>query len=779
MISLLDTFSSGHASNRGPRGGGGRTGVRVNPIAKPAFVSNEVDDASGSAATDADAFSGEPVPELDPADSGHPPVVTSLAPPIFAPDGWMHQALHLRHRPQQAALANVVAKAFSADTSLLCEAGTGVGKSLAYLLPGLIHAIDSGRQLVVSTHTIPLQEQIQNNDLVKCRALFEAVPALGPYANFKTALLVGKANYLCGTRLAKALQNHSELLESTQQGDLRIIQDWSTRTQSGLREDLPVPVSHEVWDWVNADSSLCNRRNCSPETCPYQRARERIAEASLVIVNHALLLSLIAAGMAPKGGAKGVLFANDFVVLDEAHRLPDVATDHFGATVTAVAIERQLKMLWNQRRDKGLLAAYNKDADKRLVAEVHTATEVFFNIVRATFLEGTPIWRQRNPNWAEPLLHDPIARLCARLKDLSKLETNNDRRGELTDVARRLAALNSALDDAISLGEAPDYVYWVERGGAKGRNVSVNSAPLDVADLLRQNLFERKTSVVLTSATLTDSPGSMNRFQKRTGSASIPTHIEASPFDYRRNMEIYIAADAPKFSGGDDNGWRDAADSASTPPRGARDDATSFSGIFSSPTLEWQTAVCAHGIRAVPGGTLLLCTSHGDVRRLHAALSHALKDDEASPARRILAQLPGTSRAALVREFREAGNAVLIGTDSFWTGVDVPGAALSQVILLRLPFENPSHPIVEARTEWLEGRGLSPFGEMSLPAALIKFRQGIGRLIRTMNDRGRLLILDSRVLTKTYGRHFVAALPHSRFTRFRRATLAEDIPPYQ
>lgn len=674
-----------------------------------------------------------------------PDPALALTPRIFAPGGWLHAVLHLQHRPQQAALAGAVAEAFSGDTALLCEAGTGVGKSLAYLLPGLIHAVDTARQLVVATHTIPLQEQIQNNDLVKCRTLFESVPELRRYAQFKTALLVGKANYLCGTRLAKAVAQRAELLESTQQAELRRVQEWALTTSTGLREELGATVSHEVWDWVNADSSSCNARNCNPQTCPYQRARARIAEANIVIVNHALLLSLIAAGAAPKKDTRGVLYPGDFVVLDEAHCLPAVATDHFGSTVTAYALEKQLKMLWNPRRNRGLLSVYGKPHDTRLVMEALAASEFFFNEIRQRFLEKTSLLRQRAPNWIEPRLNEPLYRLISRLADLVKIETERSRKEELDDFRRRLAALHGALNDAIALADAPDSVYWVERGGVRGQNVSVNSAPLDVSAALREHLFARKTSVVLTSATLSDGTD-MARFKQQVGADDTADLIEASPFDYRRNLEIYIAADAP----------------APDQRRGGAHD------------TDWLAAVIAHCAGVVPGGTLVLCTSHGDVRKLNDALAAAF-----AGKRRVLAQLGGVGRSELVRQFAADGSAVLIGTDSFWTGVDVPGPALSQVILARLPFENPSHPIVEARTEWLEGRGRNPFAEMTLPAALIKFRQGLGRLIRKMDDRGRLVVLDSRVLTKPYGRHFVAALPHGQFTRFKRADLAEAILPYR
>jgi ATP-dependent DNA helicase DinG len=642
-------------------------------------------------------------------------------------------------------MARAVASAFSADESLLCEAGTGVGKSLAYLLPGIIHAIDTARQLVVSTHTIPLQEQIQNNDLDKCRRLFESESRLNRYAGFKTALLVGKANYLCTTRLAKAIQQHTELLETTQQTELRRIQEWSQGTQTGLREELGGNISSDVWDWVNADSSVCSPRNCNPEICPYQKARARIGDANVIIVNHALLLSLIAAGASPRANVRGVLYPSDFVVLDEAHCIPEVATSHFGSTVTAYSLERQLKMLWNPKRNRGLLGTYGKQNDSRLVVEALMASEFFFNEIRQLYLDKHTILRLRKPGWIEPRLNLPLQLLIERLQKLSEFETDRNRKSELDDFRRRIAAIHGTLNDAINIADVPDSVYWLEKTGIRGQNISINSAPLDVSRLLNEKVFDRKTSVVMTSATLSNGID-MERFKKQCGAEDVAELIEHSPFDYRRNLEIYAATDAP-VPDQRNNGARDSA---------------------------WLSAVVEFCVRAVPGGTLVLCTSHGDVKKISAHLETTLHRE-----RPVFAQLAGTSRSDLVRRFTAADNAVLIGTDSFWTGIDVPGPALSQVIIVRLPFDNPSHPIVEAKAEWLEQQSLSPFFEMTVPDAVIQFRQGIGRLIRKMDDRGRLIVLDSRILTKTYGKQFVAALPHDHIIRFTRTTLAEKILPYR
>jgi ATP-dependent DNA helicase DinG len=765
-----DTFDAGDASS-----------VAANAALADA-TGDEFDDTAGEETAASAAAEPPPRAALD------------LTPPVFAPGGWLHENLGLQHRSQQASLAAAAARAFASDSPLLAEAGTGVGKSIAYLVPGLLHALDAGRQVVVSSNTILLQDQILHSDLAKCRALFEATPELRRFAGFKTALLVGRANYLCSTRLARAFAQHAggvpvnvaansaaaaagsapvqgELFDTTaQRGELQALLEWASRTETGLYEEIRDVVSPEVWDWVNADSSVCNPRNCRPDTCPHQRAKARIAGASIIIVNHALLLSLIAAGAGRKAGARGVLFPNDFLVIDEAHTLPAVATDHFGFSVSARAVERQLKMLWNPKRNRGFLSTYNKNFDFSAVMEAFLVCDEFFGEIGARVLGEKSILRLTRPDWIAPRLAAPLTRIIARLCEIARIETDRNRCEEIGDFRRRLTGYRDALNEAVALANVPDSVYWVERGGTAGRNVSVNSAPLDVAPLLREHLLERKTSVLMTSATLTDG-ADMRRFKLLTGSESAAELIELSPFDYRRNMEIYIAADTPAAAA-------------------ERDD--------------WLADVAARCAAAVPGGTLLLCTNHGDVRKLAAALPARLEalaatgDDAANAAgdaanaagaataapanavaRPVLAQLAGTRRTRLVADFAAAGNAILIGTDSFWTGVDVPGPALSQVIMTKLPFENISHPVAEARAEWVESQGRSAFAELSLPAALIKFRQGLGRLIRKLDDRGRLVILDSRVLVKPYGRSFVAALPHPDFRRFTRATLGEVIKPYR
>src|SRR5277367_124108 len=334
-----------------------------------------------------------------------------LAARIFAEGGLLQAGLDLEHRPGQERMANAVAAAFRDEDSLLFEAGTGIGKSLAYLVPGIIHATDCGRQMIVSTHTISLQEQIEKMDLPLCRRLFGAEPGLARYSGFVSAVLVGKSNYLCTSRLSHALAERASLFDDAGYAELQRIADWAESTPTGLRHDLQPPPNPEVWDSVNADSSSCSRRNCDCDRCFYQRARARVRSAQVVVVNHALLFSLINAGGPRAEGApidaSGVLFPGDFVVLDEAHTVAAVAEDSFGLGLSSMGIERTLKHLYNPRTRRGILSKRGDARFKQRVADALAAGGLFFAFGGTPLLAERPIVRLGDAGVAEPLLGEP------------------------------------------------------------------------------------------------------------------------------------------------------------------------------------------------------------------------------------------------------------------------------------------------------------------------------------------------------------------------------------
>ncbi|MDX8416198.1 ATP-dependent DNA helicase [Intestinicryptomonas porci] len=656
---------------------------------------------------------------------------------IFKAGGAMQEYLGFEHRPEQEEMSRFCAQAFESDTPLVFEAGTGVGKSLAYLIPGIIAAKRTRRPLIVSTNTIALQQQILNKDLPLVKLLFTRDETLREFADFKTAFLVGRANYLCTTRLRRAIAEKTELFETKEAAELERIREWALTTETGLYEELNPPPMPEVWGWVNADSSSCTLKNCSDGLCFYQKAKKKIAGADVVIVNHSLLFSLIASGAASEIGSKGVLFSNDMCVLDEAHLIHDVAAENFGLSISSRALNRELKRIYDPRKKRGLImrGGLAREIEKDVVADAIRESEEFFASVRQKYLTKRDTVSLSSPEWIENTLDKPLEILAQTLASLASRAQSEQAASEIKDYQRRIIAARNALQDAVFLSSR-DHVYWVEKSGSS-ENVSIQSAPIDVAPILREVLFERETSVILTSATLATSKGNLDSFIEKTGAEAAEKFVANSPFDYKKNMRVMLCNDAPE------------------PDKDSKKlDCENIAKIIER--------LCA----GVEGGTLVLFTGYYEMNKTADFLyeSNILKD------RRILVQKQ-MPRAELIARFKEHGNAVLLGTDSFWTGIDVPGKALSQVIITRLPFANPSHPLVEARNNKILSEGGKPFIQLSIPEAIIKFRQGVGRLIRSKTDKGIISLLDSRLVSKPYGRNFMAALPPAPVLRFNSGNL--------
>ena len=431
--------------------------------------------------------------------SASPSRAPELAGNVFREGGWLQQELDLEHRPGQELMAHAVAAAFRDDEPLLIEAGTGIGKSLAYLVPGIVHATDCGRQLIVSTHTISLQEQLEGKDLPLCRRLFNSVPGLSRYAGFASTVLVGKSNYLCTSRLSNALAERASLFDDAEYAELQRIADWAETTPTGLRHDLQPPPNPDVWDGVNADSSACSRRNCGCERCFYQRARARVRSAQVIVVNHALLFSLISAGGARAEGAghdaSGVLFPGDFVVLDEAQTVPDVAEENFGLALSSLGVERTLRHLYNPRTRRGIMRKRGGPEVGKGVADALEACGRFFDRIASTLLAEQPVARVRDAGAAEPLPRDPLAALEKCVAKAADALADGRERDELLEQRARLRAIRGGIDEWLSLANG-GHVYWAERVGRKQSIVSLRSAPVDVAPDLERRLFGAGVSVV-------------------------------------------------------------------------------------------------------------------------------------------------------------------------------------------------------------------------------------------------------------------------------------------
>ena len=469
--------------------------------------------------------------------------------------------------------------------------------------------------------------------------------------------------------------------------------------------------------------------------------------ANLVIVNHALLFALIGSGGATANGAtadaRGVLFADDFLVLDEAHTVAEVATANFGLSLSSYGLDRALKYLFNPRTKRGVFRKLGGPEAQQLVIDALDASKQFFDFLAATLLAQRSVVRVREEGIAEPTLDGPLGAIHRILGKVGDTLADGRERDEFLDHKQRIKSLQSGLTAWLTLGDK-NHVYWAERGGRKQTIVTLRSAPIDVAPALRKHLFGCGTSVTCTSATLAMG-GQIEPFAARIGADTARTIVVKSPFDFERNMRVFVASDVPLPS-----------------PQEAK---------LALDVLADYVGFCVAQVR---GGTLVLFTSYNDMRAIATTLEPVFR----AAGRPFLIQGAELSRTELTNQMRDLGNAVLFGTDSFWTGVDVPGDSLAQVIITRLPFDPPTHPITEAKCEHIRDAGGNPFNELTLPDALIKFRQGIGRLIRTQTDRGLVTLLDSRLLAKSYGRLFLDCLPQTEFTTLTRETRSQKFHPF-
>ncbi len=665
-------------------------------------------------------------------------LVKAVTDRIFASQGTLEGTLKLEYRQGQQQLAMAIANACSLNTPLIAEAGTGVGKSLAYLIPGLVKAQSEKRQLIVCTHTIALQEQVLTKDLPLVRKVFASDDATASFKDFKVAMLVGRGNYLCGSRLRQVESQTGDLLLQAQEADFRRIIEWSKTTAKGRRDELNPTPPADIWDLVCADSSVCNRKNCSPANCHYQKAKSELKQAHVVVLNHSLLFSLLGAGAGVQGGkTPGVLFPNDILVLDEAHTVRAVATEHFGHRVSSYGVNRLLNALYNPKRKKGLIAKHGTPRDREAVTDAIQSARDFFSEIHYGFLIEREVARLSEADWADAAVLTALDRVAQSLNSIANRIVDERANAEILDQRSRILTVRNAIAECLKM-DADDTVYWLERGGRRIPIIALRSAPLDISDLLRQQLFERGVPVILTSATMATG-NNMSNFKRQIGAGDVPGEVFSSPFDYPNSMRVRIASDAPELN-------RDGK----------------LDSHYPADCIAFFTSI-------ISGGTLVLFTSHRELNNTRLLLA----DQPAIDSRPLLWQGDGRSRQQLIRDFARHGDALLLGTDSFWTGIDVPGPALSQIIITRLPFANPSHPVTQARSEYIRKAHRSPFNEMTLPDAVLQFRQGIGRLIRKQNDRGWITILDSRVLRKQYGKRFLDALPHPSYEVFSKGNRSE------